>query len=167
MGAVREFLNQFRSREHTPLVQFIKYGIAGVIATLVHTVIFFFCSWQFLPALGSNDPLALLFHVDMPEVADAIRARNATWNNLIAFFFSNLTAYLINIKWVFEGGRHHRLVEIGMFYAVSGLSLVTGTFLQWILIHYHSWPTSFAFGINILVSLLINYGLRKFVVFKG
>lgn len=167
MGAVREFLSQFKSREHTPLVQFIKYGIAGVIATIVNTVIFFVCSWKLLPAIGSSDPLAMLFHIEMPEVADAIRAHNATWNNLIAFFFSNLTAYLINIKWVFEGGRHHRLVEIGMFYAVSGLSLVTGTFLQWFLIHNYGWATSYAYGINILVSLMINYAMRKFVVFKG
>lgn len=167
MGKIFEFFSQFKGREHTPFVQFIKYGIAGVIATLVNTVIFFACSWKLLPALGPTDPLVKLLHVDVPVVADTIRAHNATWNNLIAFFFSNLTAYLINIKWVFEGGRHHILVEIGMFYAVSALSLVTGTFLQWMLIHNYGWATSYAYGINILVSLMINYGMRKFVVFKG
>jgi putative flippase GtrA len=165
--AMRAFLRQFKGQDHTPLVQFIKYGIAGAMATLVHTVVFFLCAWIALPALGADDPLVRLLGVQPHIAAAELRARYATYDNLIAFVFSNLTAYLINIFWVFEGGRHHRLVEICMFYLFSGISLAVGTSLQWVLIHHLNIATSYAFISNIFVSLLINYATRKFVVFKG
>jgi len=164
---MREFFQQFKGHEHTPLVQFIKYGIAGAIATVVDAVIFFYCAWKILPALGANDPLPRFLHLAVTQVAEDVRDNNATLCRLIAFIFSNITAYLLNIKFVFEGGRHHRMVEIGMFYAVSGISLFVSTILMWALIHWFFTPTSYAYLVNILVSLAINYALRKFVVFKG
>ena len=164
---MRHLLMQFRGRNHGPLVQFIKYGIAGAAATAVHTVAFFLAAWLVLPALGANDPLARLLGVQPPTVVEALRARNAALDNLIAFFFSNTTAYVLNVLWVFEGGRHHRLVEIGMFFGVSAISMVVGTFLQSILIYKYGMATTFAFVANIVAAMLINYAMRKFVIFKG
>lgn len=89
------------------------------------------------------------------------------FDNGIAFLFSNLTAYLINIFWVFEAGRHNRVLEILMFYAVSGISMVIGSALMGWLITHWGMTTTVAFGASILISLMINFVLRKCLIFKG
>ena len=164
---MRNFLRQFKGRQHGPLVQFIKYGIAGGIATVVHVSLFYFCALKLLPALNQGDALVGLLRLHIAAVSDAIRARNSVIDNVIAFLFSNLTAYLINIVWVFESGRHHRVVEIGFFYLVSGISTFIGSVLMGFLIGRFGITTTVAFGANVIVSLLINFVLRKYAVFKS
>jgi putative flippase GtrA len=164
---MKNILRQFRGREHGPVVQFIKYAVAGGIATVFHIVMFYcLAAWVF-PALGQNDVVASLLHLRVTPVSDAIRARNSVIDNAITFCFSNMVAYLINILWVFEGGRHHRVLEIAFFYMVSGISTVIGTSLMGFLIKQFGIMTTIAFGANALVSLMINYILRKKLIFKG
>ena len=160
-------IEQFTGRQHTPVVQFIKYAIAGGIATGVHIFIFYVCALILFPALSPQDPVAKLLGLHPLWISDAIRARNSMFANGIAFIFSNLTAYVINIYWVFEAGRHNRVLEILMFYAVSGVSLVIGSVLMGFLINHCGMLTTLAFGANIAVSLMINYVLRKCVIFNG
>jgi putative flippase GtrA len=164
---MRNLLSQFTGRQHTPLVQFIKYAIAGGIATVVHIILFYAGALMLMPALTSDDPVAKLLRVHAVLVSDTIRARNYTIDYVLAFIFSNLTAYLINIFWVFESGRHNRVREIFYFYVVSGISTVVGVSLADFLIHHYSMMTTFAFASNAVVSLLINFALRKYFVFKG
>ncbi len=163
----RAFLRQFRGRNHGHLVQFIKYAIAGGIATVVHTVLFFFLAWKVLPALTADDPIARLFTIPASEISDSLRAWHAGVDNAIAFLFSNFVVYLINIAWVFESGRHSRAKELGMFYGVAAISVFIGIGLQSFLIGRFGIPTTYAFGAMILVCLLINYAMRKFFIFKG
>ena len=94
---MRNLLSQFTGRQHSPLVQFIKYAIAGGIATVVHITLFYTCALKLMPALTPTDPVAKLLHVQVGLVSDAVRARNSIIDNGVAFLFSNLTAYLINI----------------------------------------------------------------------
>jgi putative flippase GtrA len=148
-------------------VQFIKYALAGGIATVVHVSLFYLCALKLFPALGQDDAVARLLHVNVVMVSDAIRARNSMLDNGVAFLFSNMTAYLINICWVFESGRHHRALEILYFYAVSGISLVLGSALMGFLIHHFGLMTTIAFASNAVVSLVINFVVRKFLIFKG
>jgi putative flippase GtrA len=162
-----DILAQFTGRRHGPLVQFIKYAIGGGVATAVHISLFYLCAFKIFPALGANDPLLRVLHVSAVSLSDAIRARNSMIDNGIAFLFSNLTAYLINITWVFESGRHNRIVEIGFFYLVSGISTVIGSALMGLLIDRLGIATTLAFGANILTALAFNYVLRKFLIFKG
>jgi putative flippase GtrA len=164
---MRHILKQFAGREHTPLIQFIKYAICGGIATVVHIAVFYCCAYKLLPALSAQDPVVTTLQLSVMNVSDAIRARNSMIDNGVAFLFSNLTAYLLNIFWVFESGRHHWLLEIGLFYLVSGISVVIGSSLMGYLIHHFGMVTTLAFGANILTSLMINFVLRKFVIFKG
>ncbi len=164
---MRNLLSQFTGRQHSPLVQFIKYAIAGGIATLVNIALFYACALKLMPALTAADPVAKLLHVHVGLVSDAVRARNSIIDNGVAFLFSNLTAYLINIFWVFESGRHNRVHEILFFYLVSGISFALGSAIMGFLIHHFRIMTTTAFGANIIVSLLINYVLRKYFIFKG
>src|SRR5262249_54365352 len=157
---------QFKGRQHSPLVQFIKYGIAGVIATSVHIGLFYLSAYFLLSALSNSDPVVSHLHLSVPLISDQVRARNYCIDYGFAFIFSNMVAYLINIKGVFESGRHKRWVEIGIFYAVSGLSSGISIALTGFLIDHYGMITTYAFGISILVSLMINFVLRKFVIFK-
>lgn len=160
-------LEQFKRREAGPLVQFIKYGISGAIATTSHIIIFHLAAWKLLPALQMSDWAVRLFHLSCSPMADAVRSRNAMLDNGIAFLFSNMVAYLLNIAWVFKPGRHHWAVEIGLFYAVSGVSIVIGTSIMGFLIGHYGFSTSVAFLANLVTALLINYAMRKYVIFKG
>ena len=160
-------VRQFTGRQHTPMIQFIKYAIAGGIATGVHIVFFYASALILFPALSQHDPVIKLLGLHATETTDAIRARNSMFGNGLAFLFSNLTAYLINIFWVFEAGRHNRVVEILLFYAVSGVSLIIGSALMGYLIQHSGMITTVAFGANIVTSLLINFVLRKCLIFKG
>ncbi len=166
-NSMRDLLKQFTGREHTPLVQFIKYAICGGIATVVHITLFYACAYKLMPALSAQDPVAHALHLTVVAVSDAIRARNSMLDNGVAFLFSNLTAYLLNIVWVFKSGRHQWLVEIGLFYLVSGISVVIGSSLMGWLIHHFGIVTTLAFGANMVTSLMINFVLRKYVIFKG
>ena len=74
---------------------------------------------------------------------------------------------IFNIYWVFEAGRHHWLVEVGLFYAVSGISVAIGTGLMGWLIKRYGVRTTYAFVSNIVTAVLINYAARKFFIFKG
>ena len=117
---MRGFLNQFKGHDHGPLVQFIKYGIAGGIATGVQIVVFYIMAGFVFPALSPDDKAVTLLNFPATDVGVRVRSNLMVPNNTIAFCFSNTVAYLINIKWVFVPGRHKRSVELLMFFAVSG-----------------------------------------------
>jgi putative flippase GtrA len=88
-------------------------------------------------------------------------------SNVVAFVISNLVAYIINIYWVFVPGRYHWLMEIVLFYLVSGAALVIGTAMMGFLIRRFGMLTTYAFGSNIFAALMINYAMRKYFIFKG
>ena len=148
-------------------LQFVKYAICGGIATATNILIFYLLGWKLLPCMQPNDLVLRLLHLHVPEISDALRKENATLANGAAFLVSNLVAYLLNIRFVVRSGRHRRLVELGMFYAVSGVSFVVGTLLMRWLIGAFGVMTTVAFVSNMVVALLINYAMRKFVIFKG
>ena len=170
---MKNIIDQFKGREASPLIQFIKYGIAGGAATAVCVGTFYLMSVFVLDALSPDDTVIELMrkfigiNIPIEPLADGLRARNAAINNSVAFVVSNLVCYLINIAWVFKPGRHHWLVEISLFYLVSGVSFALGTGLQTWLIVQFGIQTTIAFGSNLVTALLINYAMRKFVIFKG
>jgi putative flippase GtrA len=164
---MKHFLKQFTQVDAHPAIQFIKYSIAGGVATAVHISLFYTLASTLFPALTADDFIARLLHLPAADVSVALRARNSMIDNVIAFVFSNFTAYILNILWVFKRGRHHWLVEVGMFYAVSAVSIVIGTSVMGALIRYFGLTTTVAFSANLVSALFINYGMRKFVIFKG
>jgi len=164
---MRSVLSQFKGHNHGPLVQFIKYGIAGGVATGVHIVVFYIMAGFVFPALSPGDQAVTLFNLPATNVDDRVRANLAVMDNFIAFCFSNGVAYFINIKWVFLPGRHKRSVEMLMFFAVSGTSIAVGSGIMKVMIHMFDTTSSAAFVANIVASVMINFVMRKYVIFKG
>jgi len=155
-----------KNKDHHGL-QFIKYGICGGIATLVDMVGFFLLAWLLFPALTHEDLFVKIFHLSPEPVSEAMRSRNFVIDNVICFIFSNLTAYILNLLFVFKGGRHRRHVEIALFYAVSIVSLVLATFAGWVLISVFGLSTTWSYVVKVIAALLINYAGRKFFIFHG
>ena len=108
-----------------------------------------------------------LLKLPIQKLDNTTRSRNSVKANGVAFVISNLVAYLINVYWVFVPGRYHWVVEIGLFYLVSGISIVIGTGLMVFLIRRFDMLTTYAFGANIFTAIMINYAMRKFFIFKG
>ena len=163
---LKERWDHYLSRS-PPLVQFVKYGVAGGIATVTHILTFFLVGFLILPCVAPEDPLVKLFGLAAPVVSDALRARNAVFSNLVAFMVSNAVCYIINRLFVFRPGRHHIVIEFLLFLAVSAVSMTVGTTLMGILIQRFGLQTTYAFVANLVSSLAINYVMRKYFVFKG
>ena len=164
---MRDLLRSFLRRDAHPFVQFIKYGMAGGLATVVDVVVTFILCWKFLPALTSDDRLVQLLGITIVPIDEVFRGRNYFINCTLAFMVANFVAYVANVLWVFESGKHSRKKELALFYMVSGISFVVGTALATSLIRFWGMQTSFAKIVNIIASVSINYVGRKFYIFKG
>ena len=162
-----QLLGDFLSRDASPLVQFIKYALAGGIATGVHVLTFFLIGFFLFPCVNKEDILVRLFRLKAPEVDEALRARHAVYSNVCAFFVSNTVCYVINRLFVFQPGRHSLVVEFLLFLVVSAVSMTIGTTVMGELIKRLRMQTTYAFGANLISSLAINYVMRKFFVFQG
>jgi putative flippase GtrA len=160
-------VDQFLGNQAGNFLQFVKYGISGCIAVSVHILVFHIVAWKVFFALQADDWFVRLFDLRMHVLDDTTRSRNSMKANAIAFVISNLVAYFINIYWVFVPGRHHWVVEIGLFYLVSGVAIAIGTAVMGFLIRRFGMLTTYAFSANIFAAFMINYGMRKFFIFKG
>jgi len=160
-------IKKYLGHDAHPAVQFIKYGIAGGMATAAHIFTFFLCGWFLLPCLTQDDITVKLLGLTAPAISESVRAWHAGFCNALAFLVSNTFCYVLNRLFVFKPGRHHWVVEFLLFFAVSGVSMVIGTTIQTFLITHHGIQTTLAFGANIVCALFINYAMRKFVIFKG
>jgi len=159
--------DQLFSNEAGPLVQFIKYGISGCVAVSTHILVFHLAAWKLFPALQADDWVVRLLKLPVPRLDDATRSRNSMIGNGIAFVISNFVAYVINIYWVFVPGRYYWVIEIALFYLVSGVAIVIGTALMGYLIRRFGMMTTYAFSANLFSALMINYAMRKFFIFNG
>jgi putative flippase GtrA len=160
-------IDQLLGNEAANLLQFIKYGISGCIATLTHILVFHLLAWKMFSALQADDWFVRLLKLPIPELDDTTRSRNSMKGNCVAFVISNFVAYLINVYWVFVPGRYPWIMEIGLFYLVSGVAIVIGTGLMGLLIRRFGMLTTYAFGANVFAALMINYIVRKFFIFKS
>ena len=150
-----------------PLVQFFKYGVVGGMATAVHIISFFLLGWFLFPCVADNDIMVKLLGLTAPVVSELDRARFAIYCNIGAFTLSDIFCYIFNRLFVFKPGRHCIAVEFLLFTAAGGTAMVIGTIVMTWLIATFKMQTSLAFGANIVASMMLNYVLRKFVIFKG
>ncbi|WFB35341.1 GtrA family protein [Kiritimatiellota bacterium B12222] len=171
---VKGWLRAILSREQHPLLQFIRYGISGVAAMAANVLAFWICIQWFYPASpdvanelemmtggvgGISQWWSTMRHD--PQVAAYVKA------NTVAFLLSNIVAYVLNFKWVFQGGRHSRQVEILLFFVVSLFSFVLGTAMASVLVGSFGVHEYVAKISDVVFAILINYLCRKFLVFKN
>lgn len=157
---VKTILSRIRQRNVPPLIQFCVYSMCGGLATVVYLSVTLILSSTVLPAMDG-------MLVDGKPISDALRAKHLLINNCIAFALANVVAYVTNVLFVFQTGRHHPVLEFLYFTAVSfvsfGISQIAG---PWLVDHYGI-STKLAMLTNVVASALLNYVFRKFFVFKG
>jgi putative flippase GtrA len=165
---VDDILQQFFQRDAGPLVQFIKYGMAGGIATAVDVFLFYLLAWKVIPALRADDPVVRRLALKVKPITEKQRSFRFIVITAIAFLFSNYTAYIINILWVFTPDPDKsKWLELLQFYAVSGISIFIGTTIGWVMIKWFHLSTTASYASKMIASLLINFVCRKFFIFKG
>ena len=175
-----ESIKKQLSHDASPFVQFIKYATVGGIATGTHILVFFLMGWFLFPCLSQDDIVVKMLHLTAPVAADPDapvrclglfpmirRALFALYCSTIGFVISNLLCYLLNRLFVFKPGRHRWQVELFLFFAASGISLVIGSTIQTYCITRFGMQTTVAFIANIVSAFLINYAARKFFIFNG
>lgn len=148
------------SRDSHPMLQFIKYGFCGVAATIVHTLVVAVLSATIFPA-GKG------MMIDGHPLPEDIRAGHLVLNNALAFPFGALTAYLLNVAFVFTPGRHHKVIEAVLFFVIGAIGFFPGAFVvNWLAGHWHLPSTVAQLGF-VITSVLVNFLCRKFIIFNG
>lgn len=160
-------VKRFLSPDCGPFGQFVKYGAIGVLATGVQVVVFYCLAVSLLPCLGTGDWFVRHLGLPSAEVADGVRATRFAVATALGFLVSNLLCWFLNRTFVFRRGRFVWYQEMALFLGVSGLAMALATGLCSLLIHLCALMTTLAILIEVVVSFLLNYFLRKFVIFKG
>lgn len=167
-----EFLKQVLSRECGPLWQFVKYGVIGALSTLVQLVVFYALAATCLKCLTAED--WAVKYLSLPSVAftgaepwSGSRWFLAALATVIGFTVANVFCWLMNRWCVFRPGRFRWYAEFGLFYAAAALAMGLALVVQSLLIRQCGMMTTRAALIEVAVSFLINFAVRKFVIFKG
>ena len=162
-----DVLKKWLAEKNHSGVQFLKYSMCGGFAFAVDLVVFFLVAWFWFPSLTEDDVFVRIFHLQIESIPEGIRTLNFIIGNGIAFLASNLTAYILNILFVFKSGKHNRWKEVGLFYLVSGISVGLGVLVGVVLIKGFGLSTTFSYVAKAISTMLINYWARKFIIFKG
>jgi len=163
MNIISSFLKE---KDHTVL-QFVKYSLCGITATVVDMVTFFIVAWLIFPALTESDLPVRIFGLTVKSIPESVRTLNFCIDSVIAFIFSNLTAYILNVQFVFRAGKHSRSKEVLLFYLVSAASVGIGVLLGAVLIRILGISTTLSYVAKVVSTTLINYAARKFIIFHG
>ncbi len=167
-----KFDRNILSNEAGPFAQFVKYGIVGVMATCVQTVIFYVLAATCLKCLTSDDWAVRLLR--LPSVAFtgeeawyASRGTLAAAATAVGFVVANIFCWIMNRLFVFRPGKFRWYVELGMFFGASTLATVIALGVMKFLIDQFGLMTTLAVVVEVIVSFLVNFFIRKFVIFKG
>ena len=148
-------------------IQFFKYSLCGGTAFFVDMVTFFLFAWLLFPALTEEDLPVRLFSMQVEPIPDLVRTVNFCICSVFAFITSNLTAYVLNVRYVFKAGKHPLWKEVGLFYLVSGISVGIGVGLGALLIGGFGLSTTFSYITKAISTTLINFVARKYIIFHG
>lgn len=167
-----EFLRKFLSHEAGPLAQFVKYGVIGVLTTLIQLAVFTLLASTCLKCLTPDD--WTVKYLGLPaatftgdEVWYAARWFLAAVATAVGFTISNCVCWFLNRTFVFRPGKFRWYVELGMFFGAAASATVIALGVQSVLIKYAGMMTSMAVILEVVVSFVINFFVRKFVIFKG
>ncbi|MEM7015094.1 MAG: GtrA family protein [Verrucomicrobiota bacterium] len=153
----------FIRKDAHPLLQFVKYGMCGVFAVILHTIVFYLVSreWAFPCHEG------MMLKGEKLENTDFALQLNFVIGNTIGFLCANVATYLTNLAFVFKGGRHNRFLEFLYFTAIASIGFIIGMVISLLQLRGGIGESWAAMGTLIITSAIVNFLCRKFFVFKG
>lgn len=162
-------INAFLKEKDSSIAQVIKYVMCGGLSVVVDQVVFYLLAWLVWPCLRSTDPffrliewVGFLIH----EPSEAELEHNYWVIKAICFLASNAVVYVLNIRFVFEAGRHRKPVEILLFFG-SSLFQFFFIWLGGVLITVYHWEVTYSNITMLVVAMLVNFIIRKKIIFKG
>ena len=153
-------------KDHTG-IQFLKYSTCGGLAFLTDFTIFYLVAIFICPSLTPDDVVVKLLGLQVEPITEAMQLRNYWIGKTASFIAANFVAYILNVLFVFKGGKHKVYHEIALFFAVSFLAFLLGTWSGDALIRFFGIQTTFSYLTGIVFATLINYTGRKFFIFHG
>ena len=167
MKELKSSLSAFLHRKDCVHTQFVKYVFCGGTAMAIDTLVFYLLAWLVFPCMRATDPVARFLEyigfVVQAATEDELR-RNYLVIKAICFVVSNTVVYLLNILFVFEAGRHRRPVEVALFFGASLFQF----FFIWLarLLIQAGWEVTYSNFAMLVLGVIVNYFIRKFLVFK-
>lgn len=148
-------------------IQFFKYISCGGLAFVTDFTIFYLLAVLVFPALTQDDVFARLLELDVLPVSESDRLQNFWRCKTSSFLAANVVAYILNVLFVFKGGKHKVHHEVALFFAVSFVAFLLGTWSGDFLIRFFGIQTTYSNLTAILFATLINYSGRKYFIFHG
>ena len=165
-------IRRFLSHESGAFAQFVKYGVIGVMSTCVQTGIFYVLAATCLKCLTADD--YAVRYLGLPSVTFtgeeawyASRGMLAAVATAIGFVLANIFCWLMNRWFVFRPGKFRWYVELAMFFGASTAATLIALGVMKVLIDRFGLMTTLAVVVEVVVSFLVNFFIRKFVIFKG
>lgn len=165
-------IRRFLSHDSGAFAQFVKYGAIGVMATCVQTGVFYVLAATSLRCLTPDD-LAVRF-LELPaaefsgsEAWYASRGMIAAAATAVGFVVANVFCWIMNRLFVFKPGKFRWYAELAMFFAASTTATLVALGVMKVLIDQFGMMTTAAVVVEVAVSFLVNFFVRKFVIFKG
>lgn len=150
------------------LWQIFKYGAIGVASTLVQTGVFYTLATSCLKCLKADDIMVKLFGFTAAEgLTDGVRAFRFALATGVGFVIANIFCWLLNRRYVFTSGRYRWYIEFGLFFVTASIATFIALALSSILIGRFGLMTTLAVFVEVFASFVINFVVRKFVIFKG
>ena len=163
MGVLKNILHE---KDHVGL-QFVKYMTCGGMAFATDLTVFYLLAISVLPSLTQNDVFVQLLGLDVDPISESMRLRNFWIGKTCSFTASNSVAYMLNVLFVFKGGKHKVHHELALFFAVSFMAFLLGTWSGDALIRFFGIQTTVSNLTAIFFATLINYTGRKYFIFHG
>ena len=158
---------KFLSHDSGPFAQFVKYGAIGVASTLVQMLVFYVLASTCLRCLGPGDWAVKWFGLPAVELSRFARGFRFAVDTAIGFSMANVFCWLMNRAFVFRPGKFAWYKEFVMFFGAAAGAMALATGISWMLIHLAGLQTTIAMLIEVVVSFLVNFAVRKFFIFKG
>ncbi|MBT8041812.1 MAG: GtrA family protein [Pontiella sp.] len=161
-------LSDFLKKKDSLAGQIVKYILCGGMAVAVDFLTFYLLAVFAFPCLRETDPIARLlavFGYDIHIVSAEVLARNFWIIKTFCFLASNTVVYVLNVLFVFKAGRHHRVIEILLFFG-SSLFQFFFIWLGGLLITKFNWEVTYSNVTMLLTAMAVNYLVRKKVIFK-
>jgi len=167
-----EVIRRWLSHDAPPFVQFVKYGVVGVMATAVQTGVFYVLASIWLLCLTPDDWAVRLLGLPSAVFTGSesfwhARGTYAAVDTAVGFVLANIFCWLMNRWFVFKPGKFKWYAEFAMFFGAATLATVIALGVMKLLIDAFGLMTTFAVAVEILVSFFVNFFIRKFFIFKG
>ena len=167
VGAVAVFAVVVLGERISWFPQFVKYGSAGVISTYVQIVVFYVLASSCLLCLGQDDWAVKHFSLPCADVSDSVRAFRFAAATAAGFVVANVICWWLNRLFVFKPGKFRWYVELLLFFGVALLATFIALGFSSLLIHFFGLMTTIALVLEIVISFLMNFFIRKFFIFRG